>query len=437
MKALAAGIFAATVLFGQNASALLDERDGGGAGGVEQTWVSLQPRPPTPRAAPASPNESPLPEPEATPTPLPVVAGGGNNPGTVTAGAGEAQPGASEATQTTTAANGGATWSREFQLLPERREDLISKLTRAESARKVPEQAWEGTEMTETWASKSKKFQSQSTVNGSVVLTFNASLPTIVAAVLKLTDVELQAGENVTSVNLGDSARWTVSVTNSNDGELQRPHLIIKPLDEGLQTSMVVTTSRRTYHLFLQSSLERFMHYVTFQYPEDPEEEALRRRRAQEEETLRNQARRSDAVVAATTLAKLPRPVAPGPPDRSVAYRIEGDAPWQPLYAYTDRHKTYIQMPATMSQTEAPSLLALRRGKGLWGEDKVIVNYRVQRNRYIVDSVLDRAVMVIGREKVTLTKKVLSPRETETTTTTKRTTATVATRISTATTHGK
>ena len=66
-------------------------------------------------------------------------------------------------------------------------------------------------------------------------------------------------------------------------------------------------------------------------------------------------------------------------------------------------------MPASMSQTEAPSLLVLRRGKGLWGDDKVIVNYRVQHNRYIVDSVLDRAVMVIGRDEVKLSKKIIAP----------------------------
>ena len=60
------------------------------------------------------------------------------------------------------------------------------------------------------------------------------------------------------------------------------PHLIIKPLDEGLKTSLVVTTTKRTYHLLLQSSFDRFMHYVTFNYPEDPEVAALEQKRAAE-----------------------------------------------------------------------------------------------------------------------------------------------------------
>ena len=300
--------------------------------------------------------------------------------------------------------------------------DLVTKQARVESERTLTPQEQVGVKMTDDWAAKSADFQSQSNVNGSVVLAFNSALPTLTAAVLELTDVELQPGEAVTSVNVGDTARWVIAVTNSQEGELQRAHLIIKPLDEGLKTSLVVTTTKRTYHLLLQSSFDRFMHYVTFTYPEDPEVAALQQKRDAELAALQKIAARTRADAQ----TKLPKPAVPGPPVPTVAYRIEGDAPWQPLYAYTDGVKTYIQMPATMSQTEAPSLLVLRRGKGLWGDDKVIVNYRVQHNRYIVDSVLDRAVMVIGRDEVKLTKKVIAPkspasRTTTTTTTTTRT----------------
>lgn len=306
-----------------------------------------------------------------------------------------------------TAANSGSNplpaTERESVLSPERREDLISKQARAESSRKLDVQGAEGVALSAAWASKSASFQSQSTVNGSVVLTFNASFPTIVAAVLQLTDVELQASESVTSVTLGDTARWVVIVTTSHDGELQRPHLIIKPMDEGLKTSLVVTTSKRTYHLILQSSFEHFMHYVTFAYPDDPEVTLLKERREEEAKMLQRKVEKAEAEAR----AQLPKPIVPGPALESVKYDIEGEAPWKPLHVYTDGIKTYIQMPSTMSQTEAPSLLLLRRGKGWLGYDKVIVNYRLQNQCYIVDSVVDRAILVIGRDKVTLTKKAI------------------------------
>lgn len=318
----------------------------------------------------------------------------------------------------------------EVPLSSERRVDLVTKQAKVEGTRTLTPQEQAGVNMTDQWAAKSADFQTQSNVNGSVVLAFNSSLPTITAAILELTDVELQPGEAVTSVNVGDTTRWVIAVTNSQEGELQRAHLIIKPLDEGLKTSLVVTTSKRTYHLLLQLSFDRFMHYVTFTYSEDPEVAAMQQKRDAEIAALQKAAARSRVEAQ----GKLPRPVNPGPAMPSIAYRIDGRAPWQPLYAYTDGVKTYIQMPPSMSQTEAPSLLALRRGKGLWGDDKVIVNYRVQHNRYIVDSVLDRALMVIGKEEVKLTKKIVPPPAAKTTRTTSTTTA-VSSKAKTS--HGK
>ncbi len=343
---------------------------------------------------PSTPVPADLPQPD--PTPVPAAAASAASQTQIVGGGlppqGQIYP--VPGTQTT-----------EVPLSPERRVDLVTKQAHAESERTLTPQEQVGVKMTDDWAAKSADFQTQSDVNGSVVLTFNSALPTLTAAVLELTDVELQPGETVTSVNVGDTARWVIAVTNSQEGELQRAHLIIKPLDEGLKTSLVVTTTKRTYHLLLQSSFDRFMHYVTFTYPEDPEVAALQQKREAELAALQKTAAKARTEVQ----AKLPRPITPGPPVASVAYRIDGDAPWQPLYAYTDGVKTYIQMPATMSQTEAPSLLVLRRGKGLWGDDKVIVNYRVQHNRYIVDSVIERAVMVIGKEEVKLTKKIVTP----------------------------
>jgi type IV secretory pathway VirB9-like protein len=46
-------------------------------------------------------------------------------------------------------------------------------------------------------------------------------------------------------------------------------HLIIKPLDVGLETSMVVTTNRRSYHLKLRSHRSQYMPQVAFTYPEE------------------------------------------------------------------------------------------------------------------------------------------------------------------------
>lgn len=275
-------------------------------------------------------------------------------------------------------------------MLPIRGGELFEKLTQVEETRSVEGQPKIGAEMTKEWESKSIHYQKQSKVNGSVILTFNASLPTIVCAVLQVTDIELEAGEEITSINIGDFARWMVTSVKSNQGELERPHVIVKPLAEGLKTSLVITTTERTYHLLLQSSFDAFMHYVTFTYPSEgePEKQALKKRKAAEERAR-----------LAKEREKLPKPIIPGPPIQNVRYAISGRTKWRPIGIYTDGTKTYIKMPDTIGYIEAPVLYLLR------GRQRVLVNYRVQEDLYVVDTVLDRAEMTIGKERITLTRK--------------------------------
>ena len=67
------------------------------------------------------------------------------------------------------------------------------------------------------------------------------------------------------------------------------------------------------------------------------------------------------------------------------------------MRVYNDGRKTIIQMPSTMAQTEAPALLVVRKDGGVFTDDEtVMVNYRVQGDRYIVDSVFDKAILIAG-----------------------------------------
>ena len=210
---------------------------------------------------------------------------------------------------------------------------------------------------------------------------------------LQVCDVALQPGEQVNSINLGDTARWTVepAITGSGSGEVQ--HLIIKPLDVGLETSLVVTTNRRTYHLRLRSHRTRYMPQVAFTYPEDAmaKWEAIKTREVRE---------RRDNTLPQTGeyLGNL-----------SFDYEVSGSAAWKPLRVYNDGSKTIIQMPSTMAQGEAPTLLVVRKDGGLFSDDEtVMVNYRVQGNRYIVDAVFDKAILIAGvgsgQDRVTIQK---------------------------------
>lgn len=229
--------------------------------------------------------------------------------------------------------------------------------------------------------------------DGSIRFLFGAQQPSIVCAVLQVCDVELQAGEQVNSIHLGDTARWTVEPAITGSGPAEVQHLIIKPMDVGLSTSLIVTTNRRTYHLRLRSHRTEFMPRVAFTYTEDAmaKWDAIKAREVKEKQT--------------STIAQTGEYLG----DLSFAYEVAGSAVWKPVRVYNDGTKTILQMPSAMQQTEAPTLLVVRKDGGVFtDEETVMVNYRVQGDRYIVDTVFDKAVLIAGvgrsQDRVTITR---------------------------------
>ncbi|MEI7997107.1 MAG: TrbG/VirB9 family P-type conjugative transfer protein, partial [Methylococcaceae bacterium] len=95
--------------------------------------------------------------------------------------------------------------------------------------------------------------------------------------------------------------------------------------------------------------------------------------------------------------------------DLNFAYSVDGSVAWKPVRVYNDGQKTIIQMPAAMAQTEAPTLLVVRKDGGLFTEDEtVLVNYRIQGDRYIVDTIFDKALLIAGvgsgQDRVVITR---------------------------------
>lgn len=227
---------------------------------------------------------------------------------------------------------------------------------------------------------------------GSVRFVYGAQQINVVCAVLQVCDIELQPGEQVNNLNVGDP-RFTVEPAISGVGAAEVQHLIVKPLDVGLATSLIVTTNRRTYHIRLRSHRTEFMPRVGFTYMEDAvaKWDALRTREVKEKQER--------------TIPKTGEYLG----DLSFSYEVTGSAAWKPVRVYNDGTKTIIQMPTAMTQTEAPTLLVVRKDGGLFTDDEtVMVNYRVQGDRYIVDTIFDKAILIAGvgssQDRVTIVK---------------------------------
>ena len=216
--------------------------------------------------------------------------------------------------------------------------------------------------------------------DGKIIFLYGEVQPSVVCSPLQVCDIELQPGEVVRDVLVGDTVRWKVEPATSGAAGGQAIHLIVKPSEPGLVTSMVVTTSRRTYHIQLKSHPTQYMARVGFEYPEDV------------------------SAKLADINARLEASTIPGanvPAEQlSFSYSVSGRAGWRPTRVYSDGEKTYIQFPRRISGQDAPVLFVVSGGQNR------IVNYRMKNDMMIVDYNVDKAVLVSGvgwkQEKVTI-----------------------------------
>lgn len=230
--------------------------------------------------------------------------------------------------------------------------------------------------------------------DGSIKYLFGAQQVSIVCAVMRVCDLALQPGEEVNAIHIGDSGRWGIEPAVSGNGLDEIIHVLIKPYDVGIETSLFIATNLRTYNINLKSHKTKYMPTVSFVYPEDA---------IAKWDTLKKQEekKRQDNIIPETNEYL---------PDLNFDYVISGSAPWKPVRVYNDNIKTIIQMPKTMLNQEAPTLLIIRENKGLFSSDEnVMINYRLQGDRYIIDSVFDKAILITGvgsnQTKITITRK--------------------------------
>jgi len=219
---------------------------------------------------------------------------------------------------------------------------------------------------------------------------FGQAQPELTCAPLRACDIQLQAGEVINNVILGDTVRWIPAPAKTGEGALSTPHVIIKPTETGLLTNLIITTSRRTYTLSLRSSDVNYVSRVGFYYPADMVQDwngsaELAQRKADED------SKRKVSDMPITSIEQL----------NLDGYKIKGDRDlaWYPTRVFDDGTRVWIQMPASMKSNEAPALVLLGKSG-----DSELVNYRVKEAEqggtkvtyYIVDKIFDRAGLIVG-----------------------------------------
>ena len=260
---------------------------------------------------------------------------------------------------------------------------------------------------------------------GLVTFTYGSGIPTVVCALLELTDLAFEKGESILSVQLGDSVRWNIESAISGSANDSVEHLIVKPLEAGLKTSMLITTDRRTYHIRLKSTEADFMPAVVFSYPnslklpskkhygddsylqytsnydsnEDHNDCSETNSSLKNYSSVQNVSYEGNSRpalnVAATYNDSTQR--------RNYNYSVDGDSKIIPQNVYDDGKRTFIVMNNPINSSYLPVLQEISSESFLFfGEDKTnTINFTYFDNTFVVDGIYShlRLISKNGEEK--------------------------------------
>ena len=154
---------------------------------------------------------------------------------------------------------------------------------------------------------------------------------------------------------------------------------------------MVITTDRRTYHLRLKSSITDFMPQIRFIYPEDALAKLNKLKEKKQQDDERN-------VISGTGI---------NINDLNFNYLIEGDEKIKPTRVYHDGQKTYIEFPEKAIYAPLPALVIVNKVNFFSEDDLQTANYRIVKNRYIADGVIERARLILGDNDDALTVDII------------------------------
>lgn len=195
-----------------------------------------------------------------------------------------------------------------------------------------------------------------------------------------LTTLYLQPGEQLINFFAGDTSRWSISQTHTGSEGEEQTLILVKPYIADVRTNFVISTDKRVYLVDALATGKTVYHTaVAWNYPTD-NLNSLR-------PVLTGNTQRQQRPAPPQTVTD--------PSRFSYNYEItlmEGDSPsWRPVAVFSDGQKTYIRFPEGLGAVDAPPLFIVGAE-----EENGLVNYRVDRNFYVIDRQISQAILQHG-----------------------------------------
>ena len=183
-----------------------------------------------------------------------------------------------------------------------------------------------------------------------------------------VTDIRLAMDEVVEYVGAGDTVRWKLETVKS-DRVGEGPHVLVKPVQDGISTNLVINTNKRSYHLLLISG-DGFNPMVRWEYPK-PDIEVIKERETK-------------------TYTRI------NPANLKFGFSISNKSlDWAPADVFRSESKTYLKMKSEVVNTDLPTLFVVDDDERL-----VLTSFRYLNGYIIVDRLFDRAILLAGKKKV-------------------------------------
>jgi P-type conjugative transfer protein VirB9 len=210
--------------------------------------------------------------------------------------------------------------------------------------------------------------------------------PEVIFRILTLpslhTHIELGEDEGLKeNPMVGDSIQWRVSGGPRN--------IYVKPIREGIETSLTIVTNKRTYQIQLISGDKQtssVYQKVSFDYPEK-----------EAEIKLRSDTEAADLKTEETRLKKQVLAPAIDPASLNFNYEIVGEAPFKPQSVYTNGVFTYIRLPSIQ---DMPAVFLLDEAN-----QPSLINYKTSDNMIIVERVASKLLLKIGTSEIRIQKR--------------------------------
>ena len=189
-----------------------------------------------------------------------------------------------------------------------------------------------------------------------------------------ITDIKLGNDEKLKYIGGGDTARWKIDNVTTGEGNEKVHHIFVKPLKNGLSTNIIINTDKRMYQLILESGYG-YNPMVSWSYPKS------------DLEILKSAKYKDYAYLDPSKL--------------KFDYKVSNKSyKWSPADVFRSSTKTYLKMKEEIVNTELPALFVLD------DDDKpILVTYRFVDGYFIVDRLVDEAILVNGKKKVKISYK--------------------------------